>query len=132
MTDLNSMLTQVAFGQLVTLLKTGMPNVHQSSIVPNAIPSASIQREPAADVSFDGIVPSVKDFLTLLDEKDRGQRDLIKYIPSLERLGFLFIDDLVHAKDLEKTFKDECDMAVGTTGFIIRKCQKELKRLGAI
>ena len=73
----------------------------------------------------------MREFLTLLDQKDGGKRQLTRYICSLEQLGCLYIDDLIHIKDPEKIFKEKCDMEVGTTGFILRKCRKELQQMGA-
>lgn len=138
------MLAQVALGQLASFLNnSGLSNLHQvpaaiTPTLPPAVPAIPPPAVPPAilplnqdDISFDCEYPSIEEFLTALDMKDGGKRGLVKFIPRFELLGFLSIDDLLYVKNPEKTFKEECEMEVGTTSFILHNCQKEIKRLRA-
>jgi len=143
----------VALGQIANLFSGGLSHFQAqglptASLIPSVmgppttIPTiaASIPANPSesdltsvGDTSFDGPppYPTVEDFLTTLDQKYHSTHNLLQYIPLLKHAGFLYIDDIIHIKTPETTFKAVCDMEVGTTAFIVCSCVKEYNRIRA-
>jgi len=73
--------------------------------------------------------PSIEEFLTNLNWKYQGQRNLLQFIPLLKEQEFFFINDLLHVDDPVANFEKAFGMGIGTTTFIIHNCRKEVKRI---
>jgi hypothetical protein len=147
------MAPMVALGQIANLFSGSLSQLQAqglptASLIPSvmgpptttpaiaaSITSNTSESDPISigDTSFDGLppYPMVEDFLTTLDEKYHNTRNLLQYIPLLKRAGFLYIDNIVHIKTPETTFKEVCDMEVGTMAFVVHSCTREYNRIRA-